>query len=184
MLGLTPKLATPVDVGAALGHFLGPEAATRHAGALAALQGLRTRALSPTGDDASDGAREALQEYRAHLPALMARLPQSGVDAAKLVFSWTDTLRPYRAPLPRASLDYENACVLFNEATLVSRIAAKAAMRKTTEERKKAVKGFMEAASIFVFLRDSIMCRCVPRAPARASARSVTNPRPPVQAHW
>ena len=164
MLGLSPKRSTAADLASALARAHAPDAAGRHAAAFAAVQGLRARALAPSGDEASDGDRATLRLYRAQLASVETRLPQAAVDAAKLVFAWTDTLKP-AAIVPHASLAYESACLLFNEAALMSTAAAKAYATKTPDGRKAAVKGFREAAGAFAFLKDAVMPRHVGAVP-------------------
>jgi hypothetical protein len=158
MLGLVPKISTNADISGCLAQALGPQNARLHVKALSSLAGLRLRALTPSAEDASEGDRSALRAYRAQLTSLEARLTQADIDAAKLVFSWSDTLKP-KVVDSHATIGYERASLLFNEAALLSRAAAKGVCERTPEGRKNGIKNFRDAAAALTYLKDVLMPR-------------------------
>ena len=158
MLGLVPKLSSAADISGALSLAVGPAVACQHVRALAALAGLRVRSLTHSAEDASEGDRSALRAYRAQLTSLEARLTQADIDAAKLVFTWSDTLKP-KCVDSHATIGHERASLLFNEAALLSRAAAKSVSQRTPDGRKAGIKGFREAAAALTYLKDVLMPR-------------------------
>ena len=163
MLGLIPKQSSFADIHGALTHALGPKEAARHDGLFKALQNARQRALAPTAEDSSFGDRAALRAYRSQLTSLESRLPKASIDATKLVFNWTDTLKP-KAVVSHSSIGYERASLLFNEAALMSRMAAKAVSQRNSEGRNEGQKIFRDAAAALLYIKDVLMPQCVASA--------------------
>lgn len=166
-LSIRGKESVPADLAGALRAFLGAESG-QHAASLALLQSLRDNVTMLTSNDSSPRAREILQLYRAYLPSIKMRLPESAFEPARLTFAWSDTLlptSPSRPAIGKPSYDYENACVFFNEIALVSRVAENRfqLFRAAGDDAAghDAQKHFRAAAGMVVFLRDHIMSRCV-----------------------
>ena len=131
--------------------------APAHAGALAELQGLRNAAASISA--ASEAARDALLRYYAQTTLVAGKLPVSdaGGAGARVVFTWTDSLRA-RKQFGHACWPFEQANVLYNLASVESQLAA-ATPRDTPGGIETAGRRFCAAAGILAHVRDVPLAR-------------------------
>ncbi|EPX72643.1 rhophilin-2 [Schizosaccharomyces octosporus yFS286] len=106
-------------------------------------------------DDASSG-KNVIYSYYGQLDYLSFRFPTGG-NGINIIFEWNDSLSKGDLWYKQSSLAFERACVLFNLAGLLSRLAATHATRHTVQDYKQAANYLQCASGIFKMIRESFL---------------------------
>ncbi|WBW74429.1 BRO1 domain protein Bro1 [Schizosaccharomyces osmophilus] len=106
-------------------------------------------------DDANSG-KNVIYCYYGQLDYLSFRFPTGG-NGINIIFEWNDSLSKGDSWYKQSSLAFERACVLFNLAGLLSRLAATHATRYTVQDYKQAANYLQCASGIFKMIRESFL---------------------------
>ncbi|EPY52778.1 rhophilin-2 [Schizosaccharomyces cryophilus OY26] len=108
------------------------------------------------GADDTNSGKNVIYSYYGQLDYLSFRFPTGG-NGIDIAFEWKDSLSKGDSWYKQSSLAFERACVLFNLAGLLSRLAATHTTRYTVQDYKQAANYLQCASGIFKMIRESFL---------------------------